>query len=391
MKTRLLDLDDFLIRHAELWRPQPYREMRPVWCEYYPDLSAYLLGLDDDTLTRLGQDSTALLSQVTRYIPELAKLTVLCAIPRSAVSVNELNEAQFGWEVPGRKKRQIERFSHALTNTGTTLLEWCGGKGHLGRTLGKLWQQRVETVEWNQVLCEEGQRLSARAGVEQIFHVEDALDSRTLKHLNGKHVLALHACGDLHRQLIHGAQSATTKALDIAPCCYHLGRHDSYIAFNKDLALKLSRDDMRLAVTGSETAPHAQLVLRDKEMAWKLGYEMLRRQQYPDVAFQNIRPIDKPWLKLSFEAFCEKLAQREGDELAGDTDWQAIEKLAWQRQGEVMRLSLLRQLFRRAIELWMVFDMATFLESKGYKVNVSEFCTSEITPRNILVSAHVND
>ena len=38
--------------------------------------------------------------------------------------------------VPGRKRAQIEAFAAHLPAAGLPLLEWCAGKGHLGRRLG---------------------------------------------------------------------------------------------------------------------------------------------------------------------------------------------------------------------------------------------------------------
>ena len=386
MKTQLLDLDAFLNQYAWLWREQPFKICRPSWCGQLPELTQALLSLADSEVSRLERDPAALLSFLQPYLPELEQLEELCGLPLIPSPATGLNEARFGWEVPGRKRQQIEAFSQAISTMQSPVLEWCGGKGHLGRSLALLWQQPVETVEWDPALCEEGRRLSARAKVQQVFHVEDALAEATLRHSQDKHVVALHACGDLHRRLVHAAGKERLKALDFAPCCYHLGRENHYQPFNKELQLQLSRDDLRLSVTNSDTAPAAQLRLRDQEMAWKLGYECLRQGLQPDVPYQNIKPINKAWLKLTFAQFCAQLAAREGLDLSDKIDWAALEQQGWQRQCEVMRLNLLRFVFRRALEVWLVLDMASWLQQQGYTVTVQEFCTRAVTPRNIVIS-----
>ena len=143
-------------------------------------------------------------------------------------------------------------------------------------------------------------------------------------------------------------------------------------------------------MTGAATAPARELRRRDQEMAWKLGYLSLL-EQLRGEAYKALRPIDKSWLRGDFASFCWQLAAREGDVLPtgpdGEPDWAALERLGWQRQRETMRLSLLRQGFRRAIELWLVHDMACYLEAHGYQVQVGEFCATALSPRNLLLSA----
>lgn len=384
---RLYELDDFLCQHDWLWREQPFKNPRPDWCLQLPGLTQCLLNLADTDVKRLERNHEALLELLIPFIPSLQSLVSLCHLKKVATPLAVLSESRFGWEVPGRKLAQISAFSQVISQVNSPLLEWCGGKGHLGRSLALLWQSPVETVEWDQALCDEGKRLSTRVGTVHTFHVENAMDNATVLRTRDKHVVALHACGDLHRQLIHAAGQHRLTGLDLSPCCYHLGRKDTYRAFNDSLRLRLSRDDLRLAVTNSDTAPASQLKLRNQEMAWKLAYDCLRRQLQPDGGYQNIRPIPKAWLRQGFENFCLKLAQRQGLSLPKDIDWISLQAQGWQRQHEVMRLDLPRFAFRRAIEVWLVLDMATYLEQQGYQVQVNEYCTRSVTPRNILISA----
>ncbi len=142
-----------------------------------------------------------------------------------------------------------------------------------------------------------------------------------------------------------------------------------------------------MAVTETVTAVGREVRLRDREMAWKLGFDWLRRELDADDRYRPIKPIDKSWLKQDFAGFCRLLAEREGLHLPPAPDWPAAEAAGWRRQRETMRLSLPRHAFRRAIELWLVLDLATFIESHGYRVKVGSFCARGLTPRNILISA----
>lgn len=384
---RLQLLDQLLQQSELLWRPQPFKEPRPEWCRQYPELSAALLQLTDAELECFDRTPDSLLPWLSRYLPQLdllPQLTSLAELPdKGPVTV----ENRFFDAMPGRKRAQVEAFTGTLGEVTRPLLEWCGGKGFLGRLLGFVWQQPVTTLEWDATLCRAGEKLSLRGPVEQKFYVQDVLQSELPVILTNKHAVALHACGGLHRQLIRRGASERTKMLDIAPCCYAVGVADSYLPFCDFTQLKLSRDDLRLAVTETVTAGRGEIRQRDTEMAWKLGFNRLRADLSGKAEYLPLKPIPKAWLKLGFSQYCRNLATREGLELPDDVDWQAYKEHGLMRQREVMRLILVRHAFRRAIELWLVLDMVCWLEQQRYRVRLGTFCARELTPRNIMISA----
>ncbi|MDI9244031.1 hypothetical protein [Marinobacter sp. CHS3-4] len=58
-----------------------------------------------------------------------------------------------------------------------------------------------------------------------------------------------------------------------------------------------------------------------------------------------------------------------------------------QRLEQVRRHELVRHLFRRPLELWLVLDYAVFLEEQGFRVRLGTFCERALTPRNLLIDA----
>jgi len=52
-----------------------------------------------------------------------------------------------------------------------------------------------------------------------------------------------------------------------------------------------------------------------------------------------------------------------------------------------MRLSVVRHVFRRPLEIWLALDLAVYLENRGYTVDLGSFCARQLTPRNLLISA----
>lgn len=386
---RLQQLDTLLDESGWLWRPQPFKQRRAAWCEQLPELTEALLQLSDSELAELSDSHNRLINWLSSFIPGLAVLLEQCELPaHNTIPLKDLGP-HFNNAIPGRKLAQINSFATAVGQIEHPLVEWCGGKGHLGRLLGANWGHAVTTLEYNAGLCDAGEVLAAKAHVTQRFFKVDVLSSDADQYLPRHHAVALHACGDLHRQLISKAVATRAPAIDLAPCCYHLGRDEDYQPFTAGLQLRLNRDELRLAVTETVTSVARELKWRDQEMAWKLGYEQLRQDLSGTPHYQNIKPINKQWLRANFETFCINLAKREGVKLPATTDWLHYQNSGWQRHAEVMRLSLLRNAFRRPIEMWLILDITNYLSQHGYRVELAEFCSREQTPRNILISARM--
>jgi len=130
-----------------------------------------------------------------------------------------------------------------------------------------------------------------------------------------------------------------------------------------------------------------ELPRRDREMAWKLGYDLLQRDSTGVDAYGPIRPVRKNCLALDFSGFCRRLAARDGLALRGAIPWARLEHEGWRRLHECMRLSLVRQALRRPRELWLVHDVVLHLARQGYRIEIGIFCPPATTPRNILLPA----
>lgn len=368
-----------------LWHPQPFRERQPVWCARWPALAAELLALDDEAATGLNLDGLAALNLVAGHVPEVRALIGLSELPLFSSPPVERGGERWAWEIPGRKRAQIEAFAAAASPEGRPVLDWCGGKGHLGRLLASDWQVPVRTLEIDAAMCRAGVQLAGRLGVAQDFMAADAL-AVDLHELAGRHAVALHACGELHRRLIRHGVQAGIKAFDVAPCCYHLHLGETYRPLASPSALHLTPDDVRLAVTETITAGARERRQRDRAMVYKLGFDVWRRRLNGD-RYRNFRPVPDAWMRTGFAEFMEQMCRREGMPAPAGVDMTEYERRGIERQAEIVRLSIVRHAFRRTLELWLAGDLAVFLEEHGYAVTLGAFCARELTPRNLLISA----
>jgi hypothetical protein len=308
-------------------------------------------------------------------------------------------EKRLSTDIPGRKQAQIEAYAAALGAPRAPLLEWCSGKGHLGRLLAHRWHWPVASLEIDTALCDAGEDLARRAHVDCMQHFirADALATDTPRHLAGRHAIALHACGDLHTRLIAGGVAHNSPAIDVAPCCYYRTLNETYRPFNAT-TLTLSHDDLRLAVTETVTASAKQRRQSRQALAWKLAWVELRQALTGETGYVPFPPVPEAWLRGTFAEFVEQMWERERRRGLARADscpeparssprLQDYEARGHTRAARMLRLQLARLAFRRALEVWLLMDMAVYLEHHGYTVAVAPFCAPELTPRNLLLSA----
>ncbi|KAA3651507.1 MAG: methyltransferase [Proteobacteria bacterium] len=386
LTDRFLALQDVLAAHAEVWRPRPFCVESPDWVFRHPALAQAVLALDETDLARRQADEAGTLAWVATYLPPLAALGPLAVVEACERHPLPACDAHFDWAIPGRKRDQIEAFAAAVGPSDGPVLEWCAGKGHLGRRLATAGAVTVTSLEIDPVLSAESRRLAQRSGRTQHSVCLDALSAAGQAQVAGRHVVALHACGELHRSLVRRAGQGGATAFSIAPCCYDRGVGERYQPLAAAATLALDAGDLRLALAETVTASGRERRQQAQGRAFKLGFIALR-QALEGTGYRAFRPVPAAWGRLDFEGFCRHLAAREAVTLPAVVHWDEWLATGWRRQAQVARYELVRHVFRRALELWLVGDLALGLASAGYRVRLGQFCERTLTPRNLLLQA----
>jgi hypothetical protein len=387
VEARFEALDAFLIEHQGLWKPRPFTFRELPWEAQHPDLARWLR-----QRSLADADST---HNHPHDLPAPAPFPQLAAQARQLSAVDKLPSQslaparhRLNVDVPGRKWQQIEAFGAALAfkHPPTHWLDWCAGKGHLGRRLLQTGQQ-LTCLEYDPALIAAGQALSDHHGLPVTHRLQDVMADVSI---SPEHTpVALHACGDLHVRLLQLANAAGCKQLALAPCCYNRINADAYQPLSsagRASTLQLSVDDLGLPLSETVTAGNRVRLQRDTSMARRLGFDQLQRQLRGCDEYLPTPSLPAAWLDKPFADYCRELASLKGLS-TGEQDWKALEAYGWRRLAEVRNLELVRGLFRRPLELWLVLDRALFLAENGYKVAVGCFCEAALTPRNLMVLA----
>jgi hypothetical protein len=389
--ARFTALDTFLTAHQALWKPRPFTHLQLPWETSCPELAAWLRGRSLEE-AESAHNHPALVDAPQPFASLAAMSLALSALDEVPAHALKAPAHRLNVDVPGRKWQQIEAFASRLqfADASRHWLDWCSGKGHLGRRLLQTGQQ-LTCLEYDPALVASGQALSQRHRLNALHVEQDVLAADAAALLDAQHTpVALHACGDLHVRLIQLASAVGCKQLAIAPCCYNrisLTPYSPMSAAAQRSDLQLSLDDLGLPMSETVTAGARVRRQRDTSMARRLGFDLLQRQLRGVDEYLPTPSLPSAWLEKPFAEYCQHLADLKELSTIGTENWPALEAAGWQRLAQVRNLELLRGLFRRPLELWLVLDRALFLQEKGYTVRLGTFCETSLTPRNILLLA----
>lgn len=379
-------IDQVLVQTRQYWKILPFQHLALPWSENIA-LSSFLTTLSFEQLESLDANDQLLRTTFSPFFD----LNIDCiddlSLVRSSItpSPDRLKSA-----IKGRKWQQIESFEALVPQDTSGILEWCAGKGHLGRLIAFHQQRSVTSVEWQQSLCQQGQLLSDKFNLSQQFVQADVFsisDSLLQQH---QQVVALHACGDLHSTLLQQAVVAKTNDVLVAPCCYHLIQGELYQPLSAAAGasqLQLSKRDLNLSMQKTVVAGARIKKLREIEIAWRLGFDLLQRDIQGVDLYMPLPSIRQSMLVASFEQFCQWAAAKKSITIANNIDLSTYEKAGWQRRLVNARIEIVSHAFRQLLERWLLLDRVLLLEENNYTVELFNFCEDKITPRNAVIKA----
>lgn len=333
------------------------------------------------------QNQTAILAKLS---PQLASLPEITFVDRSKQVLEPAIPFWLSNGIQGRKLAQIDGFSQ-LVSSHKGIIEWCAGKGHLGRILSFRKRLSVQSVEYQKALCDQGQRLAERSQLSQRFIHADVMQLPAGWLPNDCAVVALHACGDLHRRLLEQALQTARCELFVAPCCYHLQAHEYYQPLSQQAqrsALRISREQLKLAVQEQVTGGQRIAKLRDQEQLWRLVFELYRAQCTGQDDYQPLPSVPKHWFSGELQEFVRWACQQQ--HLLSCPSKAQLEALIpeAQRRLELVRsIDSIKQFLRQPFERWLLLDRALMLAEQGFDVTLREFCQRQHSPRNVMIIA----
>lgn len=389
----LRQLSEVLKEYEPYWRQSAFHQSTLSWMDKHPKLQQRLFTLPLADIDSLASDTRALhhfLAEDFPVVQQLAELTQLVSF--SEYSLPAVSP-RFYAGMPGRKWQQIQAFAACFDNPNTPLLEWCAGKSYLGFYLQQLTKQTVTALEWDKQLVEQANLRAKQQNIDLCSHCIDVLSQEVDAFLQQEqHVIALHACGELHEQLLQHCVERKVKRIHLAPCCYHKRKLNNYQPLSqhaKQHDIQLDKASLHIAVMETVTAGATLQRQRKQLQIMRLGFDYLQRDINDSAQFLDLPSLPAKWAKADFADFCRHCAALKKMPLPTHIDWTYYLNLGEQRFKQVSALDLVRFLFRRPLEIWLALDRALMLEEQGYTVELGIFCATHLTPRNIMLKARL--
>lgn len=316
LSQRFLALDAFLLKHQRLWRPRPFSEPTLAWEAEHAELASWLRGRSLEQADAEHNQPTRLAAPAP-YPQLAAQAAALGAVGELPLAERPQAPNRFNVDVPGRKWQQIGLFAGRLQFARPVVhwLDWCSGKGHLGRLLAHAGQP-LTCLEHDPALVADGQRLSDRLGLSAHHLRQDVLAVDCAERLLPGHTpVALHACGELHLRLLRLASQAGCRQLAVAPCCYNRIPGPFYQPLSQAAGrslLALSLDDLRLPLSETVTASQRVRRQRDQSMARRLGFDLLQRELRGIDQYLSVPSLPVAWLERPYADYCRELAVLKG-------------------------------------------------------------------------------
>ncbi|WP_116474786.1 methyltransferase [Zobellella maritima] len=378
------DISRLLRQYHGDWQRYPFACTELPWSEW----AEHLNGLDEAAVDALEADDEAKWRFCADIRPEVAAINrlTLPALNRP----QDTGNPRWSNGIPGRKWAQIRDFASCIS-LDTPFLEWCAGKGHLGRLLAIHSGRPVLSLERDPVLCRQGEELAEKLDIDHQFVCDDALGAdahRLFK--EEQQALALHACGELHLQFLRHGVRAGTRSLTLSPCCYHLIPQANYAPLSRlgrQLDLGLDRQDLRLPLQQQVTGGVRVRRLRHLELTWRLAFDELQRALRGCDSYLPLPSFAKRLLSGEFADFAAWACAEKGLALPPRLDSAYWLARAERRRLLVKRIELVRHLYRYPLELWLLLDRALFLLEQGYRVSLGTFTEQLNTPRRYLIRA----
>lgn len=390
-RVRFDALTALLSDHRAVWSSRPFTVDRAAWEDDHPALAAWCRARTPAELDALEAAGGAaeLPEPLAGWWRESSTLT---ALPRRAAPPLP-HDHDAALAVPGRKWAQLRALGGAaapLAAEAGRVVDWCAGKGHLGRTIAARAGASLVAVERKPELVAAGRALARTQGVGARFLTADVLTAPLEGVATGSVLVALHACGVLTDRALTRVVADGARGAVVAPCCYHRTPETVWSprsAAGRARDLSLDRDALRLASAEETCAPRRRRRLRRRELAWRQGLDRLRREATGEARYRPLPSCPRSWLRGDFAGFVERMAAAHDVPLPARWDPAAFEAVGWARANAARGLGLARAPFRRALEVWLLLDRAFALEEAGWTVTLGRFCERAITPRDLSLVA----
>ena len=373
-----------LTEHRSLWSFHPFANNIFSWEQDYPDVSSFLRSWT--------QEEVELFEQCPQEHPNAPQFILdLFYRCREYTSLPNLYDPSFSCpsdtllNIKERKRQQLVPFLSCIHEPSTHYIDWCCGKGHLGRLLNTLFSSSIVGIENNLHVIEKGRELATG---EQEFILCDVLND-SIPALRGE-LVALHSCGSLLTKAMEQIRLQSVQRCFLVSCCYHKISAETYEPMTqcaKNHPLFLSKNELRLPSTLENHPSPRSKRRRRADMRYRLSIDSILQEIGFHTSYTSFPPVPDGWKDVSFSEYVALVWEREGFPSIPEINLSEMEQKGGNRLRVIRALSSFRSMFARVLEVWINADRALWLQEMGYDVELGLCMPTGVSPRNIAIRA----
>ena len=339
----------------------------------------------------------------------IEKINELSNIPHTPYKAQTKSDC-WGWmRVKYKKRHEISLLEPLVTTKMqdhglTHIVDIGGGIGYFSQILANYHDLECTSLDADKKLQATGKHrnLKNRIGnaplVNYVNHWFNGPDKKILPYFHEKAFsLGVHTCGPLANKHFECFLESPSKGMINFGCCYQkLAENNDYniSCFAKNNGLQINLTALTLA-----TRSHAEIDSKGYEFKLRVKQQRytLHRYLYHKLGvkqFLSMGSAKKRIYQADFAYYANEMFSRMefqplnivSEELNNFADSEENRKLIH----EIVVMGIIRLLFGRLIELYILLDRALYLQEKGAKVDFFQVFDEELSPRNIAIYATKN-
>lgn len=321
-----------------------------------------------------------------------------------------------------KKKHEIETIrsffensiEKKIKNKISTIIDFCGGMGHLSRTISLFQNIPSICIEQDNALIETGkkeiERLEKNFGkkVEINFYKADILsDDFSCKNLSNiftsnSFSIGLHTCGKLSLVQFQEAIKYKTLGLLNFGCCYlklDPGNQNEFKISNagKEILPNFSIEALTLATRSNQHFTYEDFIFKTNVKFFRYALHLFMHEEFGVTDFIGVGDANKKLYALGFKDYVKekiKYILNDSSILNEETFIRAEKYFNQEKTQKILRkmflANIIRWKFSRVLEKIILLDRVLFLQENNLEADMFQLFDEAISPRNIGILAYTN-
>jgi len=402
-KEKLQKLHDFLAPYEPLWSREIMLEY-PRALEGYPQEWLDELSSFTDPQTQIQIEKKKIQGLIKNE--ELLKLykieKELTTLP--TIEIKELppsDKYTYLFMIP-KKQHEIMKFAPLINAEARNqkikrIIDIGGGIGLLAQTLSNSYGLNVHSFDQNQEFQATGKERNQKntKDPDHLVHYQNlkigAQEKDFLNYIQAEDMtVGLHTCGPLAVHQIQASVEKKLRAIMNMGCCYHLLEDTPFLgisAFSKTIDFfKFNKFALTLACRAHKKLDQKDFDLKYKVKVFRYGIHLFLYDCYDQKELLTLGNSHPKLYDGSFSHYVREQFKRTNLELRHndeEIDQYLSEPTRKKYIDDMITAGIIRNLFGRALEVYLLLDRAIFLEEQGYQASLVEIFDEELSPRNI--------